>query len=170
MCLLFGKQLYPPRIIFFLWLLSNNKLLTRDNLEKRRKLDNVMCLFCNEKESVHHLFFDCVVARQAWLMVSEMAGFSLGGDYESIAKLWLCTKKFGVINTVSSAVCWALWKLRNATCFQDVAWRNMKQVWNLVLSMLRCCRRASEDGRWFRRRAHFSGEAGHEANADRTCP
>jgi hypothetical protein len=27
----------PPRVQVFLWLLSNNKLLTRDNLEKRRK-------------------------------------------------------------------------------------------------------------------------------------
>jgi hypothetical protein len=23
-------------------------------------------------------------------------------------------------------MCWSLWKLRNALCFQDVAWKNMK--------------------------------------------
>jgi hypothetical protein len=55
----------PPRIHFFLWLLSNNKLLTRDNLEKRSKVEDITCLFCQEPESVAHLFFGCVVASQA---------------------------------------------------------------------------------------------------------
>jgi hypothetical protein len=32
------KLLIPPRAHFFLWLLSNNRLLTRDNLSKRRNL------------------------------------------------------------------------------------------------------------------------------------
>jgi hypothetical protein len=132
------KIIVPPRIHFFLWLLSNNKLLTRDNLGKRRKMDSVRCLFCDEKEFVHHLFFECVVARQAWQLVSKVAGFSVGADYESMARLWLCNKKFGGVNIISSAVCWALWKLRNTLCFQDVPWRNMKHVWNLVLPMLRC--------------------------------
>jgi len=54
----------PPRVHFFLWLLAKNKLLTRDNLNIRQKLDDVRCLFCSEDESIHHLFFDCVVSRQ----------------------------------------------------------------------------------------------------------
>jgi hypothetical protein len=70
------KLLIPPRIHFFLWLLSNNRLLTRDNLERRQKLDNNICLFCDEKESIEHMFFSCVVARQVWLVVSEIVGFS----------------------------------------------------------------------------------------------
>jgi hypothetical protein len=32
------KLLIPPRIHFFLWLLSNNRLLARDNLEKEATL------------------------------------------------------------------------------------------------------------------------------------
>jgi hypothetical protein len=31
-------------------------------------------------------------------------------------------KKFGVINIVTSAVCWSLWKLRNSMIFQEVFW------------------------------------------------
>jgi hypothetical protein len=61
----------PPRGHFFLCLLSKNKLLTRDNLDKRRELDDKTSLFCEEQESVHHLFFDCVVAKQVWLVVSK---------------------------------------------------------------------------------------------------
>jgi len=53
----------PPRIQIFLWLLSKNKILTRTNLAKRKKLDDLSCLFCSETELVHHLFFDCCVAK-----------------------------------------------------------------------------------------------------------
>jgi hypothetical protein len=34
------KLRVPPRIHFFLWLLSNDKLLIRNNLEKRRKVED----------------------------------------------------------------------------------------------------------------------------------
>jgi hypothetical protein len=50
------KILIPPRVHFFLWLVSKNKLLSRDNLENRRKLDDTSCLFCAEIETTHHLF------------------------------------------------------------------------------------------------------------------
>jgi hypothetical protein len=52
----------PPRIHFFLWLLSKNKNLTRDNLQKRREVRDKTCLFCAELETCNHLFFECVVA------------------------------------------------------------------------------------------------------------
>jgi hypothetical protein len=55
----------PPRLHVFLWLLANNKVLTRDNLAKRRQVDDKTCLFCAELESVSHLFFNCCVARMA---------------------------------------------------------------------------------------------------------
>jgi hypothetical protein len=45
----------------FLWILANNKFLTRDNLAKRNNLDDVSCLFCTDFESVHNLFFFYVV-------------------------------------------------------------------------------------------------------------
>jgi hypothetical protein len=57
------KLSVPSRCYIFLWLLAKNKVLTRDNLAKRKKLDDLSCLFCTESESVSHLFFDCCVAR-----------------------------------------------------------------------------------------------------------
>ena len=74
----------PPRVHFFLWLLSKNKVLTRDNLSKRRKLDDVSCLFCCELESVLHLFFECAVATQLWCVLSDIFQVNLGGSFESI--------------------------------------------------------------------------------------
>jgi hypothetical protein len=52
--------------------------LTRDNLEKRRHVDDKSCLFCSDLESISHLFFECVVARKTWVMVSSVLGWRLG--------------------------------------------------------------------------------------------
>jgi hypothetical protein len=45
----------PPRVHIFLWLLINNRVLTRDNLAKRRKLEDESCLLCSEKKTSQHL-------------------------------------------------------------------------------------------------------------------
>jgi predicted GNAT superfamily acetyltransferase len=74
-------------------------------------VDDPSCLFYGEEESVAHLFFDCVVANRVWEMLSVVLGVQVGSDYESIAKMWLCNKKFGICNVFTSAVCWSLWKL-----------------------------------------------------------
>jgi hypothetical protein len=57
-----------------------------------------------------HLFFDCIVASQAWSLISEVFHIQIGVDYESMAKHWLCNKKFGTVNAFSSALCWGLWE------------------------------------------------------------
>jgi hypothetical protein len=127
----------PPRIHFFLWLMSKNKFLKSSNQGKRRVEDRT-CLFCSEIENIAHLFFDCIVARQAWAVISEVFHFQIGADYESVAKHWLCNKKFGTANVFSSALCWGLWKLRNLLCFQGVAWLGIKMVMEMMIPMLRC--------------------------------
>jgi hypothetical protein len=50
----------PPRLHVFLWLLANNKPLSRDNLVKRQNVPDLTCLFCSKNETCEHLFFECV--------------------------------------------------------------------------------------------------------------
>jgi hypothetical protein len=40
-----------------LWLLFRNKLLTRDNISKRKHLDDDSCLLCTEREIACHFYF-----------------------------------------------------------------------------------------------------------------
>jgi hypothetical protein len=87
--------------------MSKNKLLTRDNLFKRREVEDKTFLFCGELETADHLFYECVIARQAWSVVSEVVGFQIGSNFESMAKCWFNTR-FGIVNMFSSAVCWSL--------------------------------------------------------------
>jgi hypothetical protein len=53
----------PPRIHAFLWLLVNNKILTMDNLAKRKDVDDKSCLFCSKNKIVGHLLYEYCVAR-----------------------------------------------------------------------------------------------------------
>jgi hypothetical protein len=106
----------------FLWLLANNKTLTRDNLAKRKPLDDKTCLFCSERESISHLFFACCVAKLFWQTIAEVTVLDLGADFESVARFWISEKKHRIVNICTAAALWALWKLRNEVCLQGVRW------------------------------------------------
>jgi hypothetical protein len=43
-------------------------------LAKRRDVSDPTCIFCNEKESISHLVFDCCMASNVWLTVSQLLG------------------------------------------------------------------------------------------------
>jgi hypothetical protein len=122
------KLVIPPRVQFFLWLLSHNRLLTRDNLSKRRNVSDLTCLFCAETESISHLFFDCCVAENIWKLIYAILGMDVGKDYESVAKFWISNKKHLIANVMTSVVLWSLWNLRNKICFQGVCWLGLKMV------------------------------------------
>jgi hypothetical protein len=50
-------------------------------------MENDSCLFCYEKESFRHLFFECCVAHALWEMVYEVTGKHMGDDFESVDNL-----------------------------------------------------------------------------------
>jgi hypothetical protein len=126
----------PPRVHFFLWLVSKNKVLTRDNLGKRRKVKDPTCLFCCESETVHHLFFDCVVATQLWKVLSVVLNVNLGGSLDEVGKYWLSNKKHCVTNITSSAAIWSIRKLRNNLCFQISGWKSTEILYQMVIGMM----------------------------------
>lgn len=71
------------------------------------------CLYCLEKETVHHLMFSCIVARNIWSVVSEFFAVSIGDSYKSVARLWVANSKNSALISICAAVMWNLWKLRN---------------------------------------------------------
>jgi hypothetical protein len=43
--------------------------LTKDNLCKRKWKGSAKCCFCDSLETIHHLFFDCKLARLCWKII-----------------------------------------------------------------------------------------------------
>uniref|UniRef100_A0A0A9GHZ1 Reverse transcriptase zinc-binding domain-containing protein n=1 Tax=Arundo donax TaxID=35708 RepID=A0A0A9GHZ1_ARUDO len=106
--------------------------MTVDNLKKRGVEKPLSCMFCNENESVSHIFFECVVANSAWDMTAEFLQLDIGRNYESIASKWLCQKKFDVVNTISSMVLWSIWLIRNDFVFRKQNWKDVSNCcWHL---------------------------------------
>jgi hypothetical protein len=78
-------------------------------VHKRKTLDNLHCLFCDELETVHRLLFDCCVAKQLWSVIDQEYNVPIGDNYELVGTKWLCNKKFMVSNMLSSAIMWFIW-------------------------------------------------------------
>jgi hypothetical protein len=55
-------------------MLAHGKLATIDNLNRKRMSKPEQYCFCSEKESISHLFFECVIARVMWGFTSEFLG------------------------------------------------------------------------------------------------
>jgi hypothetical protein len=64
----------PPKIRFFMWLLSNGAVLTKDNLLRGNWGGSPECYFCEHDESVDHLIFQCSVAKVVWACVARCFG------------------------------------------------------------------------------------------------
>jgi hypothetical protein len=130
------KLKIPPRIQVILWLFSQNKIMTRDNLRKRGMPKPLECSLYKEIETVKHLFFECLISELLWDMVFDVFGIRVT-DFLSIASKWLCITRHLQFNFVSSAIIWSIWNNRNNIVFNKKTWLNMKQVWHLALSYLR---------------------------------
>jgi hypothetical protein len=129
------KLKIPPGIQVFLWLFSQNKIMTRDNLRRRGMPKPLECSLCKEIESVKHLFFDCLISELLWDLVFEVFGIKVTG-FLCIASRWLCNTRFLQFNFVLSAIVWSIWNNRNSIVFNRKSWLNMKQVWHLAFGII----------------------------------
>jgi hypothetical protein len=114
-----------------MWFLNNKVLLTKDNLAKRNWNGCQKCVFCDEPETIQHLFLSCPFAKIIWRMVyctyniippasiTNMFGNCLNGvNKDDRARI-----RIGV-----SALCWSLWTSRNDIIFNKQTGTNFLQV------------------------------------------
>jgi hypothetical protein len=83
------------------------------------------CKFHQELESIHHLFFDCVVAKVVWEYACEFCGYDIGMDYVYAASKWLSKEKFYVANTISTAVLRGIWLTLSDFVFNKQQWTDV---------------------------------------------
>lgn len=70
------KARIPLKIKIWMWLIYHNAILTKDNLIKRNWSVDQSCAFCNESETIPHIFFDCTMAKYIWSLVAYVLGAS----------------------------------------------------------------------------------------------
>lgn len=80
------------------------------------------------RNTIFDLFFESCMATNVWSVISELLGQKLGDNFESIARFWIANRRHKLINIVSFAVLWSIWKLRNEIYFQGVMWSGIQSV------------------------------------------
>ena len=112
----------PLKIKFFLWYLKKGVILTKDNLAKRNWKGDKKCCFCNNDESIQHLFFECQVAKFVWNVVFVTFGIVPPSSITNMLGTWLRgfnlrSRKLLLIG--ATAMGWAIWLSRNEVVFKQ---------------------------------------------------
>lgn len=118
-----------PKISTFLWLLAHNRILSWDNLRKRKFAGPSICLNCRtDEESVAHLMLLCPFGRRLWEKVSfrSRKDGRVQGDIINTLHNWPQKPyQSEILNTLwqisPGIVMWNIWKERNRRIFKDQA-------------------------------------------------
>jgi hypothetical protein len=125
------KAKVPLKIKIFLWYLRKGVILIKDNLAKRHWKGCIRCCFCDENESIQHLFFECPVARLLWLAISITFGVSIPTNISHLFGPWVrsfSSKQRNKVLIGVAAFCWAVWLSRNEIVFQRSKSKSSLQV------------------------------------------
>eukprot|EP00253_Pinus_taeda_P003415 PITA_03415 len=128
-----------PKISTFLWLLSHNRVLTWDNLRKRKFEGPSICLNCKkEEETVVHLMQLCPFSRKIWEKVTfrcQKEGRELGDLNNTLHKWPQQPYQSNILNSLwqilPGIVMWNLWKERNRRIFKNQS-MDEQQVWKII--------------------------------------
>jgi hypothetical protein len=111
----------PLKVRIFLWLVKQNRVLTKDNLAKRGWTGSQNCVFYNGSETVDHLFLTCPVAAAIWTWIANYNGFVF--ECSTIQELWdidacIPMKESKLVELIRGAVLWTIWLERNRLIFK----------------------------------------------------
>jgi hypothetical protein len=118
----------PSKICAFSWQLLLDRIQTKDNLWRRRMINEQQCMFCvgNIETSVH-LFLHCAVAAKVWYGVMKWLGLFLTIPPNlsiSLAIFAGCARDKAtkeVLILIWNAFVWVIWRNRNNRVFNNKA-------------------------------------------------
>ena len=119
---LLWKLKLPLKIKIFIWFLIKGVILTKDNLKKRKWKGDDRCCFCDNKETIQHLFFNCHVAKFVWRVCQVAFNLEPPKDVIDLFRLWDAQTDQHqhlryLICMGSSAILWSIWLFRNEGIF-----------------------------------------------------
>jgi len=125
------KTKIPLKTKIFMWYVKRGVLLTKDNIAKRNWNGNQGCCFCNNKESIQHLFFDCHLAKFIWRIVFITLGLSPPRNTDHLFNQWSNqrgTEYKPFLLAGAASLFWAIWLQRNDSVFDRKQPKNFLQV------------------------------------------
>ena len=119
------KARVPPRVAFFVWMAAKGKILTMDNLRKRKICIVEWC--CSD-----HLLLHCTFAQAVWSLVFCLFGISWVMLARVVDLLACWMGDFGksqsalVWGAVPHCVMWLLWREWNNRVFEGIEVTSME--------------------------------------------
>jgi hypothetical protein len=115
------KAKIPLKIKIWLWLIWHNAIATKNTMFAKGWTGNVRCQYCEQNETIHHLFFTCHAAKYVWSCVARSIGASSRPGNFSQFFSWFpqfipASRNVQILGIAS--ICWAIWKLCNKACFE----------------------------------------------------
>ena len=144
----------PPRVAFFSWSTSLGKILTTDNLHKRRVMVLDWCYMCKRcGKSMYHLLLHCSIDWELWSLVFCLFGIQWVMPHTVLelfeAWQWKFTRHhhIDIWRLVPHCLIWCIWRERNARSFEGSE-RSLLEIksfflhalfeWSVVFSHF-CC-------------------------------
>jgi hypothetical protein len=125
------KMKVPLKIKIFMWFVHRKEILTKDNLKKRNWDGDTKCCFCDDEESVNHIFIECPFAKIVWRIIHMSFGLAPPKNIKNLFGNWLTgIPKQDLVNIRVGvcAVLWALWNTRNDVVFNKPKKHTCMQV------------------------------------------
>ena len=134
------KMKVPLKIKIFMWFLHRKVILTKDNLTKRNWNGCKKCCFCDQEETMQHMFISCSFAKMVWRIVFMAFNIKPPCSIANLFGNWLhgVDKKEKVqIRVGTCALLWAIWNIRNDIIFNNAKKSSFMQVIPLAIHSIR---------------------------------
>jgi hypothetical protein len=117
----FWKWNVQLKMKLFIWMVSENKILTWDMLRRKGWYGPGIYFLCkNNSEDIDHLFIHCPFARAVWARETTFLRVKNrweGENFNSVFDYWVLDKT--VPTTLAVLICWYIWFERNQVIFED---------------------------------------------------
>jgi hypothetical protein len=95
----------------FLWYLNKGVILTKDNLVLQNWTGSTRCVYCSEKETIQHLFFECHYAKFLWRALQFAFNIQGPMSINNMFTNWLLifgSKQRKQILVGATMLCWSI--------------------------------------------------------------
>ncbi|XP_058747226.1 uncharacterized protein LOC131620243 [Vicia villosa] len=114
------------RAVFTLWMLCHRKLPTRMRLHRWGLVHSTVCVFCDQDETIDHLFFSCETTKRIWRSVLNWLHIQHDPDCWEHEVLCLLVHYRGkgwradLTCMALAETVYAVWRFRNDKCFGHI--------------------------------------------------
>lgn len=103
-----------------MWFVHKGVVLTKDNLVKRRWVGSSGCCFCDQDETIKHLFLDCPLAKLLWRTLHIAFNVNPPMSINTLFGTWRNRVDANIAKHIRIGICallWAIWNTRNDLIF-----------------------------------------------------